>query len=115
MGEPHGASVNRPLIDGDRLSGFIYGTVTGLVALGAAGSREADGTWWEVATGVALGVAALWMAHAYCELLSRFTRQRRAAPIPLGGFMPGSSHRGSRSEGSAVSDLPLRRIEPPAR
>jgi hypothetical protein len=70
MSEPHGARANRPVIDSDRLSGFIYGITTGLVALGAAGSREADGTWWEVATGVLLGVAALWVAHGYCELLS---------------------------------------------
>jgi hypothetical protein len=68
--ERHAARATRPLIDGDRLSGFIYGTVTGLVALGAAGSHGADGTWWEVATSVVLGVAALWVAHAYCELLS---------------------------------------------
>jgi hypothetical protein len=70
MGEPHGARANPPLIDSARLSGFIYGTTTGLVALGAAGSREAGGTWWEVATGVLLGVAAVWVAHGYSELLS---------------------------------------------
>jgi hypothetical protein len=68
--EPHASCATRPLIDGPRLAGFIYGTVTGLVALGGAGGSGADVTWWEVASSVVLGAAAVWVAHAYSELLS---------------------------------------------
>lgn len=66
-----GSRASGRLIDGARLSGFIYGTTSGLVALGGVGVREPDFTaWWEAATRVILGAAAVWMAHAYAELLS---------------------------------------------
>ena len=45
--EPHAARATRPFIDGDRLAQFIYGTVTGLVALGGAGASWASVTWWK--------------------------------------------------------------------
>jgi hypothetical protein len=77
MGEASAASVprdppaprtHRPLLDGDRLAQFIYGTVSGLVALG--GARGAEVIWWESGSRVVLGAAAVWLAHAYSELLS---------------------------------------------
>ena len=71
MGEADAVrDATRPLIDGKRLAEFIYGTVTGLVALGSTGAREADVIWWEAASRVVLGAGAVWVAHAYSELLS---------------------------------------------
>lgn len=59
------------IIDGVKLSGFIYGTTSGLVALGGAGVHATDFTaWWEAASRVMLGAATVWMAHAYSEVLS---------------------------------------------
>ncbi|MGH7521910.1 MAG: hypothetical protein ACREMI_11580 [Gemmatimonadales bacterium] len=60
---------HRPLRDGSRLAEFIYGTMSGLVALWGAGG--VDGIWWEAGSSVVLGAAAVWLAHAYAELLSQ--------------------------------------------
>lgn len=60
----------RPLIDGERLAQFIYGTVIGLVGLGGAGTDGSRGSWWEAASQVILGAAAVWVAHSYSDLLS---------------------------------------------
>jgi hypothetical protein len=88
------------LLDGTRLSGFIYGTVTGLVALGGEGAREAEVTWWGPAGSVVLGAAAVWVANGYAELLSHRVvsgrplefRELRAAlssswPIVMAGLL----------------------------
>lgn len=90
----------RPLIDGERLAQFIYGTVTGLVALGGAGARGGDVQWRVAAGGVVLGTAAVWVAHSYSELLSHRVvigrrlefRELRAAlrrswPIVMAGLL----------------------------
>jgi hypothetical protein len=62
------ARAPRPALDGDRLSEFIYGTMSGLIALWSA--RGTDVVWWEAGGSVVLGVTAVWLAHAYSELLS---------------------------------------------
>lgn len=66
--EPPAPRAHLPLLDRDHLSGFIYGTISGLVALWSA--RGADVLWWEAGGSVVLAVTAVWLAHAYSELLS---------------------------------------------
>jgi hypothetical protein len=57
------------VVDGHRLSEFIYGTVTGMVAVtGISGGREAG--WWEAAAIVLVGAIAVWLAHAYSVLIA---------------------------------------------
>jgi hypothetical protein len=66
--EPLARRAHRSLLDGDHLSEFIYGIIGGLVALWSA--RGADVLWWEAGGSVVLAVTAVWLAHAYSELLS---------------------------------------------
>jgi len=60
----------RELLDVHRLSEYIYGTVTGLVAvtgIDAGGMVE----WWKAVLVVVSGAVAIWLAHAYATLISR--------------------------------------------
>ncbi|MEZ4769097.1 MAG: hypothetical protein R2844_11825 [Caldilineales bacterium] len=57
-------------IDGHRLSEFIYGTVMGMVAI-AGMSTEHQMSWLEAAAIIVVGAAAIWVAHAYSQVLSR--------------------------------------------
>jgi hypothetical protein len=56
-------------LDAHRLSEFIYGTVTGLVALAGI---DASGVveWWKAMLVVVSGAVAIWLAHAYAMLIS---------------------------------------------
>lgn len=57
-------------IDGHRLAEFVYGTVTGLVAITGIGSHPTGGPL-EVAGIVIAGALAIWLAHGYSILLSK--------------------------------------------
>lgn len=68
----------REPIDGHRLSEFIYGLVTGLVAVVGIDARHAA-SWWSAALVVLAGAAAIWIAHGYSTLMSwRITTGKRA-------------------------------------
>ena len=59
-----------PRFDGHRISEFIYGTVTGLVAV--AGIDGGQGMpWWSAASIIIVGAVAIWFAHAYSTLFAR--------------------------------------------
>ena len=57
-------------INGHRLSEFIYGTVMGMVAI-AGISSESHLTWLQAAALIVVGAGAIWIAHAYSELISQ--------------------------------------------
>lgn len=66
-------------IDASRLSEFVYGTVTGMVAVaGLSGGHEVE---WTGAVGiVVMGAVAIWLAHAYSKVVTlRVTTQHRVA------------------------------------
>jgi len=53
-----------------KLSGFIYGTVTGMVAIaGLSGGHAAS--WLEAAVVIVVGAVTIWVAHAYAALFSK--------------------------------------------
>jgi hypothetical protein len=59
-----------PRFDGHRISEFIYGIVTGLVAV--AGIDAGAGiSWWGAASIILVGAVAIWLAHAYSTLFAR--------------------------------------------
>jgi hypothetical protein len=65
------------LLDGEGLAEFIYGTVTGMVAVGGIQAGH-DVSWIGAASIILLGAVAIWVAHAYSELLAhRITAGRR--------------------------------------
>jgi hypothetical protein len=66
-------------VDPHRLTEFIYGTVTGIVALAGVGHETPTPAWWQAAAIVIVGAAALWLAHAY----SMFLAQRLTDEYPL--------------------------------
>ncbi len=71
------ATLTRETIDGHRLAEFVYGTVTGMVALAAMSTHPKEG-WLETVFAVILGASAIWLAHAYSIMLSkRVTAGRR--------------------------------------
>jgi hypothetical protein len=57
-------------IDGHRLSEFVYGTVSAMVAVAGISGAD-DMTWWSSALTIVLGAVAIWLAHAYAILLSK--------------------------------------------
>jgi hypothetical protein len=63
-------SLKRRSFDGRRLNEFIYGTVTGMVAIIGVDPYGGAG-WLEAALIVIAGAVAIWIAHAYAELMSR--------------------------------------------
>ena len=64
-------------VDGHRLAEFVYGTVTGLVAITGIGAHPEDG-WAGTAGIVVAGAIAIWLAHGYSIMLSkRLTLGRR--------------------------------------
>jgi hypothetical protein len=80
----------RTRIDGHRLSEFIYGTVTGLVAVTGI-SGDAETSWLGAALVVITGAMAIWLAHAYAMLLSRRISQgQRLAARDLGAALAAS-------------------------
>ena len=72
-----GKAAEHGKIDGHRLTEFIYGTITALVAI--AGLAESDTLgWWSAVTIIVVGAAAVWVAHAYSSIIShRLTLGRR--------------------------------------
>jgi len=77
-------------IDGHRLAEFVYGTVTGLVAITGIGSHPAGGPL-EVAGIVVAGAVAIWLAHGYSILLSkRITTARRLTSTEIRDAFAGS-------------------------
>ena len=73
----HGTDPEHGKIDGHRLTEFIYGTITAMVAI--AGLTESpDVGWWSAFTIIIAGAGAVWVAHAYSALISqRLTVGRR--------------------------------------
>lgn len=57
-------------IDGHRLSEFIYGTVTALVAI-AGISTETEASWSNAVAIIVIGAAAVWASHAYSHAISQ--------------------------------------------
>ena len=93
MAEKHVDEVNTStarIIDGHKLSEFIYGTVTGMVAVtGISGDDETS--WLGAATIIVSGAAAIWIAHAYSMLISkRVTLGRRLGVNDLTETLSGS-------------------------
>lgn len=91
--EKHVVEVNTAttrVFDGHKLSEFIYGTVTGMVAV--AGISGENGTsWLGAATIIVSGAAAIWIAHAYSMLISkRVTVGHRLEARDLGEALRGS-------------------------
>jgi len=70
MGSGKKEQLVRKMPDAHRLSEYIYGTVTGLVALAGI---DAGGVveWWKAALVVVSGAVAIWLAHAYATLIGR--------------------------------------------
>lgn len=65
------------LIDGHRLTEFIYGTVTALVAVAGIDVEHLP-SWYTAALMVITGGVAIWLAHAYATLMSnRITSGKR--------------------------------------
>jgi hypothetical protein len=60
----------RKMLDAHRLSEYIYGTVTGLVAVAGIDASSVM-EWWKAALVVVSGAVGIWLAHAYALLISR--------------------------------------------
>lgn len=77
-------------VDGHRLAEFVYGTVTGLVAIAGIGSHPED-SWAGTAGIVVAGAIAIWLAHGYSIMLSkRLTLGRRLSSQEIGQVFGGS-------------------------
>lgn len=77
-------------VDGHRLAEFVYGTVTGLVAVTGLGAHP-EGGWASAAGIVVAGAIAIWLAHGYSIMLSkRLTRGRRLSSQEIGHVFGGS-------------------------
>ena len=77
-------------IDGHRLSEFIYGTVTALVAI-AGISTETEASWSNAVAIIVIGAAAVWAAHAYSHAISqRIAGGNRLALVDIGEILRGS-------------------------
>jgi hypothetical protein len=77
-------------LDGHKLSEFIYGTVTGMVAVAGIGGGHKT-SWWEAALVIITRAVAIWVAHAYSILISkRIVSGRRLKAYDLGETLAGS-------------------------
>lgn len=81
----------RAATDGHRLSEFIYGTVTGMVAVAGLSGGSQDAMWWQAGAIIVVGAAAVWVAHAYSQLIGR----RMATGHPLTSRDLGQTLRGA--------------------
>jgi VIT1/CCC1 family predicted Fe2+/Mn2+ transporter len=85
--------------DGHRLSEFIYGVVTGLVAVVGIDVGHSS-SWLDAVLVVLAGATAIWIAHAYSTLMSRrilsgvratsrdlFAALRDSWPVVSAGFV----------------------------
>ena len=78
------------LVDGHRLAEFVYGTVTGLVAITGIGAHP-EGGWADTAGIVVAGAIAIWLAHGYSIMLSkRLTLGRRLSSQEIAHVFRGS-------------------------
>jgi hypothetical protein len=77
-------------LDEHKFSGFIYGTVTGMVAIaGLSGGHAAS--WLEAAVVIVVGAVTIWVAHAYSALFSkRVYAEHRLDAHELGETLAGS-------------------------
>jgi hypothetical protein len=77
-------------LDGHRISEFVYGVVTALVAVaGLSGGHETE--WWGAAAVVVAGAVAIWLTHAYSIMLSKRVAQgRRLSRQDIIGTLRGS-------------------------
>jgi hypothetical protein len=72
-------------VDTHRLTEFIYGTVTGIVALAGVGHERPTPAWWQAAAIAIVGAGAVWLAHAYSIFLAqRLTDEHALNPRDLG-------------------------------
>jgi hypothetical protein len=78
------------VIDAHRLAEFVYGTVTGLVAIAGIGGHPESG-WLGTTVAVVTGATAIWLAHGYSILLSkRVTLGRRLTGGDIAHVFSGS-------------------------
>ena len=63
-------TTDRRVIDGHRLSEFVYGTVTGMVAVAGVGGTH-ETTWWNAASIIIVGAVAIWLAHSYSIIIGK--------------------------------------------
>jgi len=76
VGTNRNGAVSASRIDGHRLSEFIYGTVTGMVAVAGIDANP-QLSWLSAASIIVVGAAAIWGAHAYSILLGRLVAEGR--------------------------------------
>lgn len=82
--------VEKAEIDGHRLAEFVYGIVTGMVAVAGIGTHPAQG-WIGTAAIVVIGAVAIWLAHGYALMLSRrVTSGKRLTPKDVAETFAGS-------------------------
>lgn len=92
MTEQHDGLDTRPSsrVDAHKLSEFVYGTVTGMVAIAGIGGG-ADVSWLEAASIIVAGAVAIWIAHAFSILLTRpIETGRRIEARDMGTTLAGS-------------------------
>ncbi len=70
MTQKQASVASRAEIDGHRLAEFVYGIVTGMVAVAGIGAHPEQG-WIGTAAIVVIGAVAIWLAHGYAQMLSR--------------------------------------------
>ena len=63
-------------VDSHTLSEFVYGIITGMVVI-AALVQEREDTWWQAFLIIVSGAVAVWMAHAYAEIIGERLALRR--------------------------------------
>lgn len=77
-------------IDGHRLTEFIYGTVTALVAVAGIDAEHVS-RWDSAVLVVVIGGVAIWLAHAYSTLMSnRITSGHRIEGRDIGHALQSS-------------------------
>ena len=90
MTEDQAVAETAKTIDGHRLAEFVYGTVTGMVALSGMSSGP-DATWTGSIAIVIAGAVAIWLAHGYSIMLSkRVTAGHRLSGSEIASVFAGS-------------------------
>ena len=64
-------------VEGERIGGYVYGTIGVLVALGSLGAESKSLEAPVAALVVFVGALAIWLAHAFSELVGERVRQGR--------------------------------------
>jgi len=74
-------------IDTERLSEFIYGTITALIAV-AATIGDAGVSWGAAAAVIVVGAAVVWLAHGYSKAIAaRATTHQHLSGHDIGGIL----------------------------